>query len=52
MRTIWEADVEAFRDHWGYVEPTDEDYERFLEFPYNDLRSGRSHGTTRVSPAR
>ena len=20
IRTIWEADVEAFRDHWGYVE--------------------------------
>lgn len=36
IRTIWEADVEAFRDHWGYVEQTDTDYERFLSFPYLD----------------
>ena len=36
MRTIWEADAEAFRDHWGHVEPTEESYARFLEFPYND----------------
>jgi GNAT superfamily N-acetyltransferase len=35
MRTIWEADAEAFRDHWGTSSrpssPT-----RGLEFPYND----------------
>ncbi len=37
LRAIWEADVEAFRDHWGYVEPTEESYQRFLAFPYNDL---------------
>lgn len=36
IRTIWEADVEAFRDHWGSVEQTDEDYERFIAFPYHD----------------
>jgi mycothiol synthase len=36
IRTIWEADVEAFRDHWGYVEQTDTDYERFRSFPYLD----------------
>jgi len=36
LRTIWEADAEAFRDHWGYVEPTEESYARFLAFPYND----------------
>jgi mycothiol synthase len=30
IRTIWEADVEAFRDHWGYVEPSEADYERSL----------------------
>ena len=36
IRTIWEADVEAFRDHWGYVEQTDTDYQRFLAFPYMD----------------
>jgi mycothiol synthase len=36
IRTIWEADVEAFRDHWGYVEQTEADYARFLAFPYHD----------------
>jgi len=36
MRAIWEADVEAFRDHWGYVEPTEASYERFLAHPDND----------------
>ena len=36
IRTIWEADVEAFRDHWGFVEQSDEDYQRFIEFPYHD----------------
>jgi mycothiol synthase len=36
IREIWEADVEAFRDHWGFVEQTEADYERFLAFPYHD----------------
>jgi GNAT superfamily N-acetyltransferase len=36
MRVIWEADVEAFKDHWGYVEPTEQAYQQFLAFPYND----------------
>ena len=36
LREIWEADIEAFRDHWGYVEQTEADYERFLAFPYHD----------------
>lgn len=26
-RRIWEADVEAFRDHWGFATPTEADYE-------------------------
>lgn len=30
-RAIWEADVEAFRDHWGYSPPTEEDYKGWLE---------------------
>ncbi len=25
-RKIWDANVEAFRDHWGYSPPTEEDY--------------------------
>ena len=36
LRTIWEADKEAFRDHWGYSEPSEEDFKRFLEFPHRD----------------
>jgi mycothiol synthase len=36
LRTIWEADVEAFRDHWGYVEPTEISYAEFLAFPNHD----------------
>ena len=29
-RAIWEADVEAFRDHWGYVLRGEEDYQAWL----------------------
>jgi mycothiol synthase len=29
-RAIWDADTEAFRDHWGYTEPTKEDYQAWL----------------------
>lgn len=35
MRPIWEADDEAFRDHWGYTAKTEEDYQRFLTNPDN-----------------
>jgi mycothiol synthase len=30
LRAIWEAMWEARRDHWGYVEPTERDYERWV----------------------
>ena len=36
LRQIWEADKQAFRDHWGYSEPTEEDWQRFLDFPHRD----------------
>jgi mycothiol synthase len=36
MRAIWEAEVEAFRDHWGFAEPSEDGYQRFLSYPYND----------------
>jgi GNAT superfamily N-acetyltransferase len=36
MRAIWEADIEAFRDHWGYVEQTEAGYTRFRERPYTE----------------
>ncbi|HSJ58417.1 MAG TPA: GNAT family N-acetyltransferase [Anaerolineae bacterium] len=29
IRAIWDAMWEARRDHWGYVEPTQQDYERW-----------------------
>jgi len=29
-RAIWEADMEAFRDHWGFIEPGEEDYQAWL----------------------
>ncbi len=35
LRQIWEADMEAFRDHWGFSEPTEEDYQRWLNDPIN-----------------
>lgn len=31
LRAIWEAEVEAFRDHWGADEPQDGDYDRWLK---------------------
>ncbi len=34
LRKIWNAQAEAFRDHWGYVAPTDKDFQHWLEFPH------------------
>jgi mycothiol synthase len=36
LRSIWEADNEAFRDHWGFSEPTEDEWEAYLEFPHRD----------------
>ena len=36
LRAIWEAEAEAFRDHWGYVEPTEANYQSFLIRPNTD----------------
>jgi ribosomal protein S18 acetylase RimI-like enzyme len=30
LRAIWDANTEAFRDHWGNPDRTPEDYERWL----------------------
>ena len=35
-RQLWEADQEAFQDHWGYIEGTEQDYQRWLKDPLND----------------
>lgn len=32
-RPIWDADEEAFRDHWDHAAPVDGDYERFFAEP-------------------
>jgi GNAT superfamily N-acetyltransferase len=29
-RAIWEADMEAFQDHWGFSAPTEDDYQAWL----------------------
>lgn len=33
LRTIWEAEVEAFGDDWDHSEPVEGDYERWLNYP-------------------
>jgi ribosomal protein S18 acetylase RimI-like enzyme len=35
-RRIFEANEEAFQDHWGYIPRTDEDFERWLGEPATD----------------
>lgn len=35
-RQLWEADQEAFQDHWGYIEGTEQDYQRWSKDPLND----------------
>jgi hypothetical protein len=52
LRAIWEADMDAFRDHWGWVEPSEENYKQFLDFRTTTRASGGSRGTARASPAR
>jgi mycothiol synthase len=35
-RRIWEADCEAFRDHWGALERTEDDYRSWFSIPNLD----------------
>lgn len=35
-RDVFEAQNEAFKDHWGHVEGTEEDYQRYLNNPHFD----------------
>jgi ribosomal protein S18 acetylase RimI-like enzyme len=37
LRRIWEADAEAFRDHWGARQPSETDWEAFLDRPFTDI---------------
>ncbi len=36
LRQIWDAMSEAFRDHWGYAPPTEENYQEWLDEPNFD----------------
>ena len=31
FRQVWDADVEAFKDHWGYIIPVEEEYQLWLK---------------------
>ena len=33
VRAIWEADMESFRDHWGFVPPTETRYQNWINEP-------------------
>ena len=35
-RAIWEAQREAFQDHWGYTPWTEEHFQRFTSYPHYD----------------
>ena len=52
MRTIWEADVEAFRDHWGFTEQTEEAYQQFISFPVQRPDAVEDRVGRRGRPAR
>lgn len=36
MRRVWEADIEAFRDHWGEIDESEEAWLRFRDEPTYD----------------
>ncbi len=35
-RQVWDANQEAFQDHWGYAPETENDYQHWLNWPYFD----------------
>jgi mycothiol synthase len=37
VRTVWRADIEAFRDHWGGFDDSDAQLQRWLAQPSNDI---------------
>jgi GNAT superfamily N-acetyltransferase len=36
LRQLWDADIEAFRDHWGGFDDSDENYQRWVGDPKFD----------------
>lgn len=37
VRAVWAADIDAFRDHWGGFDQSEEQLQRWLSSPSNDL---------------
>lgn len=50
IRKIWDASVEAFRDHWGFSEPTEKDFDGYQKSKYfqPELWQVAWHGDTVV----
>jgi len=50
IRKIWDASIEAFRDHWGFAEPTEEDFDGYQKSKYfqPELWQVAWHGDTVV----
>lgn len=58
-RTIWESDSEAFQDSWGFVQPTEADYQYWISDELNfqphlwqvawDTNTGKIAGQVQVS---
>jgi ribosomal protein S18 acetylase RimI-like enzyme len=46
MRAIWDANEEAFRDHWGSKPHTEDDYQGWLNTPNLDTSLWRVAGDT------
>lgn len=36
LRAIYDANVEAFQDHWGYIPPSDQDFDEWVNHPEFD----------------
>jgi GNAT superfamily N-acetyltransferase len=37
VRAVWDADIEAFRDHWGGFDGSEEMFQRWMASPLTDL---------------
>lgn len=37
VRAVWEADIEAFRDHWGGFDGSEAMFQRWMASPHTDL---------------
>jgi len=51
VRQVWDASIEAFRDHWGFSEPEEKDFVGYKGSKFFQPNSGRSPGMVRKSSA-